>query len=47
MILSTRGRYGLRTLLAPALHRDEGLVLLEDVARRLILHSALNESVAL
>ena len=34
MKLSTRGRYGVRTLLDLALHRDEGLVLLKDIARR-------------
>jgi Rrf2 family transcriptional regulator, cysteine metabolism repressor len=34
MRLSTRGRYGLRTVLDLALHQDEGLVLLKDVARR-------------
>jgi Rrf2 family cysteine metabolism transcriptional repressor len=34
MKLSTRGRYGLRALLDLALHQDEGLVLLKDVARR-------------
>ena len=34
MKLSTRGRYGVRTLLDLALHQDEGLVLLKDVARR-------------
>jgi len=34
MRLSTRGRYGLRTLLDLALHQDEGLVLLKDIARR-------------
>jgi Rrf2 family cysteine metabolism transcriptional repressor len=34
MKLSTRGRYGLRTLLDLALHQDEGLVLLRDIARR-------------
>jgi Rrf2 family cysteine metabolism transcriptional repressor len=34
MKLSTRGRYGLRTLLDLALHQDEGLVLLKDIARR-------------
>jgi Rrf2 family cysteine metabolism transcriptional repressor len=34
MKVSTRGRYGLRTLLDLALHRDEGLVLLKDIARR-------------
>lgn len=34
MKLSTRGRYGLRALLDLALHQDEGLVLLRDVARR-------------
>lgn len=34
MKLSTRGRYGLRALLDLALHQDEGLVLLKDIARR-------------
>jgi Rrf2 family cysteine metabolism transcriptional repressor len=34
MRLSTRGRYGLRTLLDLALHQDEGLVLLKDISRR-------------
>jgi Rrf2 family cysteine metabolism transcriptional repressor len=34
MKLSTRGRYGVRTLLDLALHQDEGLILLKDVARR-------------
>ena len=34
MKLSTRGRYGLRTLLDLALHQDEGLILLKDIARR-------------
>jgi Rrf2 family protein len=34
MKLSTRGRYGVRTLLDLALHQEEGLVLLKDVARR-------------
>jgi Rrf2 family cysteine metabolism transcriptional repressor len=34
MKLSTRGRYGLRTLLDLALHQDEGLVPLRDIARR-------------
>jgi Rrf2 family cysteine metabolism transcriptional repressor len=34
MRLSTRGRYGLRTLLDLALHQDEGPVLLKDIARR-------------
>lgn len=34
MRISTRGRYGLRTLLDLALHQDEGLVLLKDIARR-------------
>jgi Rrf2 family cysteine metabolism transcriptional repressor len=34
MRLSTRGRYGLRTLLDLALHQDEGLILLKDIARR-------------
>jgi Rrf2 family cysteine metabolism transcriptional repressor len=34
MKLSTRGRYGLRTLLDLALHQDEGLVPLKDIARR-------------
>jgi len=34
MRLSTKGRYGLRALLDLALHRDEGSVLLKDVARR-------------
>ena len=34
MKLSTRGRYGVRTLLDLALHQDEGLVLLKDIARR-------------
>ena len=34
MRVSTRGRYGLRTLLDLALHQDEGLVLLKDIARR-------------
>jgi Rrf2 family cysteine metabolism transcriptional repressor len=34
MRLSTRGRYGLRTLLDLALHQDEGLVLLKDIASR-------------
>jgi Rrf2 family protein len=34
MKLSTRGRYGVRTLLDLALHQQEGLVLLKDVARR-------------
>jgi Rrf2 family protein len=34
MKLSTRGRYGVRTLLDLALHQDEGLILLKDIARR-------------
>ncbi|MDH4269892.1 MAG: Rrf2 family transcriptional regulator, partial [Dehalococcoidia bacterium] len=34
MKLSTKGRYGLRALLDLALHQDEGLVLLKDIARR-------------
>jgi Rrf2 family protein len=34
MKLSTRGRYGVRALLDMALHHDEGLVLLKDIARR-------------
>jgi len=34
MKLSTRGRYGVRALLDLALHQDEGLVLLKDIARR-------------
>ena len=34
MRLSTRGRYGLRTLLDLAIHQDEGLILLRDIARR-------------
>jgi len=34
MRLSTKGRYGLRALLDLALHRDEGSVLLKDIARR-------------
>ena len=34
MKLSTRGRYGVRTLLDLALHQDEGLTLLKDIARR-------------
>ena len=34
MRLSTRGRYGLRTLLDLAIHQDEGLILLKDIARR-------------
>jgi Rrf2 family cysteine metabolism transcriptional repressor len=34
MKISTRGRYGLRTLLDLALHQDDGLVLLKDIARR-------------
>jgi Rrf2 family cysteine metabolism transcriptional repressor len=34
MKLSTRGRYGLRTLLDLALHQKDGLVLLKDIARR-------------
>ena len=34
MKLSTRGRYGLRALLDLALHQDEGLVPLKDIARR-------------
>ena len=34
MRLSTRGRYGLRTLLDLALRQDEGPVLLKDIARR-------------
>ena len=34
MKLSTKGRYGLRALLDLALHRDEGLVQLKDIARR-------------
>jgi Rrf2 family cysteine metabolism transcriptional repressor len=34
MRLSTKGRYGLRALLDLALHQDEGLVLLKDIARR-------------
>jgi Rrf2 family cysteine metabolism transcriptional repressor len=34
MRLSTRGRYGLRTLLDLAVHQDEGPVLLKDIARR-------------
>jgi len=34
MKLSTKGRYGLRALLDLALHRDEGSVLLKDIARR-------------
>lgn len=34
MRLSTRGRYGMRTLLDLALHREEGPVPLKDIARR-------------
>ena len=34
MKLSTRGRYGTRVLLDLAMHRDQGLVLLKDVAQR-------------
>lgn len=34
MKLSTKGRYGVRALLDLALHRDEGLVPLKDIARR-------------
>lgn len=34
MRLSTKGRYGVRALLDLALHQDEGLILLKDVARR-------------
>lgn len=34
MKLSTRGRYGVRTLLDLALHQDEGLVQLKEIARR-------------
>lgn len=34
MKLSTRGRYGTRVLLDLALHRQGGLVLLKDVAKR-------------
>jgi Rrf2 family transcriptional regulator, cysteine metabolism repressor len=34
MKLSTRGRYGTRVLLDLAMHRDNGLVLLKDVANR-------------
>jgi Rrf2 family cysteine metabolism transcriptional repressor len=34
MKLSTRGRYGVIALLDLALHQDEGLVLLKDIARR-------------
>ena len=34
MKLSTKGRYGLRALLDLALHQDEGLILLKDVAQR-------------
>jgi Rrf2 family cysteine metabolism transcriptional repressor len=34
MKLSTRGRYGTRVLLDLAMHRDQGLVLLKDVAKR-------------
>ena len=34
MKLSTKGRYGLRALLDLALHQDEGLVPLKDIARR-------------
>ena len=34
MKLSTRGRYGTRILLDLAMHRDQGLVLLKDVAQR-------------
>lgn len=34
MKLSTRGRYGTRVLLDLAMHRDNGLVLLKDVAQR-------------
>jgi Rrf2 family cysteine metabolism transcriptional repressor len=34
MKLSTRGRYGTRVLLDLAIHRDNGLVLLKDVAQR-------------
>ena len=34
MKLSTRGRYGIRALLDLALHNQEGLVPLKDIARR-------------
>ncbi|TEU18076.1 MAG: Rrf2 family transcriptional regulator [Dehalococcoidia bacterium] len=34
MKLSTKGRYGVRALLDLALHQDEGLVPLKDIARR-------------
>lgn len=34
MKLSTKGRYGVRALLDLALHKDEGLVPLRDIARR-------------
>ena len=34
MKVSTKGRYGLRALLDLALHQDEGLVPLKDIARR-------------
>jgi len=34
MKLSTRGRYGTRVLLELALHQQEGLVLLRDIAKR-------------
>jgi Rrf2 family protein len=34
MKLSTRGRYGVRALLDLAVHQDEGLILLKDIARR-------------
>jgi len=34
MKLSTKGRYGVRALLDLALHQDEGLVQLKEIARR-------------
>jgi len=34
MKLSTKGRYGVRALLDLALHQDEGLIPLKDIARR-------------
>lgn len=34
MKLSTKGRYGVRALLDLAIHHDEGLVPLKDIARR-------------
>ena len=34
MKLSTRGRYGTRALLELALHQEDGLVLLKDIARK-------------